>query len=45
MPYEYMIYFTSSEQMLQNTEEFVQKGTYKTVCHGTSVNMICYMAL
>ena len=39
-----MVYFTSSKEMFQNTEEFVQKGTYKTVCHGTSVNVICYMA-
>ena len=29
-----MVYFTSSKEMLQNTEELVQKGTYKTVCHG-----------
>ena len=39
-----MVYFTSSREMFQNTEEFVQKGTFKTVCHGTSVNVICYMA-
>ena len=39
-----MVKFVSSKEMLQNTEEFVQKGTYKTVCHGTSVNVICYMA-
>ena len=44
MPYEYMVYFTSSKEMFQNTEEFVQKGTYKNVCHRTSVNVICYMA-
>ena len=42
--YLYMVYFTSSKEMFQNTEEFVQKGTFKTVCHGTSVNVICYMA-
>ena len=30
--------------MFQNTEELVQKGTYKIVCYGTSVNVICYMA-
>ena len=39
-----MVKFVSSEEMLQNTEEFVQKGTYETVCHGTSGNVICYMA-
>ena len=38
-----MVQFVSFKEMLQNTEEFVQKGTYKTVCHGTSVNVICYM--
>ena len=30
--------------MFQNTEELVQMGTYKTVSHGTSVNVVCYMA-
>ena len=39
-----MVNFTSSKEMFQNTEELVQKGTYKTVCYGTSVNVICYMA-
>ena len=39
-----MVKFVSSKEMFQNTEQFVQKGTYKTVCHGTSVNVICYMA-
>ena len=41
--YLFMVKFVSSKEMLQNTEELVQKGTYKTVCHGTSVNVICYM--
>ena len=39
-----MVKFVSSKEMLRNSEEFVRKGTYKTVCHGTSVNVICYMA-
>ena len=42
--YLLMVKFVSFKEMLQNIEEFVQKGTYKTVCHGTSVNVICYMA-
>ena len=33
--YLYMVKFVSSKEMLQITEEIVQKGTYKTVCHGT----------
>ena len=41
--YLLMVKFVSFKEMLQNIEEFVQKGTYKTVCHGTSVNVICYM--
>ena len=39
-----MVKFVSSKKMLRNTEEFNHKGTYKTVFHGTSVNVICYMA-
>ena len=35
MQYLFMVKFVSSKEMLQNTEEFVQKGTYQTVCHGT----------
>ena len=30
-----MVKFVSSKEMLRNTEEFVRKGTYKTVCHRT----------
>ena len=37
MLYLLMVKFVSFKEMLQNTEEFVQKGAYKTVCHGTSV--------
>ena len=36
MQYLYMVKFVSSKEMLQNTEEFVQKGTYKTVFHVTN---------
>ena len=32
------------KEMFQNTEDLAQKGRYETVCHGTSVNAICYMA-
>ena len=32
------------KEMFQNTEELAQKGRYEAVCHGTSVNAICYMA-
>ena len=39
-----MVNYISSKDMFQNTEELVQMGTYKSVSHGTSVNVICYMA-
>ena len=44
MQHLYMVKFVSSKEMLQITEVIVQKGTYKTVCHWTSVELICYMA-
>ena len=30
--------------MFQTTQQLAEKGTHETVCHGTSVNAICYMA-
>ena len=30
--------------MFQNIQQLAQKGTYETVCQGTSANVICYMA-
>lgn len=29
--------------MFQNIQQLAQKGTYETICQGTSVNVICYM--
>ena len=39
-----IVNFIFFKEMFQNTEDLVQKGRYETVCHGTSVNVICYMA-
>ena len=36
-----LIYF---KEMFQTTQQLAEKGTHETVCHGTSVNAICYMA-
>ena len=30
--------------MFQTTQQLAEKGTHETVCHGTSVNAICFMA-
>ena len=30
--------------MFQTTQQLAEKGTHETVCHGISVNAICYMA-
>ena len=36
-----LIYF---KEMFQTTQQLAEKGTHETVCHGTSVNAICYVA-
>ena len=39
-----MVNFIPFKEMLQNTQQLVQKGTDDTAYHGNSVNVICHMA-
>ena len=39
-----IVIFIAFKEIFQNIQELVQRGTYETGCHGTSVNGICYMA-
>ena len=38
-----IVNFISFREMFQNIQQLAQKGTYETICQGTSVNVICYM--